>query len=370
MKKIITAINNPALNEELKKEKNFEVVGKDVQYKEAILEILEKNKLIDLIIISDTLLGEISIEKLIEKIKIINEKIKLIFILEKENYDLEKILIKNNINEIYFNDKINLEELITIINKNEINLEEEIIELKKIIAKKDEKNNFPKEKYTPIYRKNKKAKIITILGNPKSGRTTVSLIITEYLSKNKKVLLVDGDKAKRELSYILKKEKYISENKFFRIDNNFYFLNNLDEIKNIKKFYYDYIIIDLSKNNFIKIYKEIIKKSDIIFLIMEANLLNLKNVNNLLNIFLNIWKIKQNKINIIINKKNINSINSKLISNCLILKNKFYEIKKNKIYNDLIHDFFKIRFLLRSPKMKNNTKKILYKIESVKSRNL
>ena len=48
IKKIITAINNPELNERLKEEKKFEVIGKDIQYKEAILEILEKYKIIDL----------------------------------------------------------------------------------------------------------------------------------------------------------------------------------------------------------------------------------------------------------------------------------------------------------------------------------
>ena len=44
MKKIITAINNPNLNERLNKEEYIEVIGKDIQYKEAILETLEKNK--------------------------------------------------------------------------------------------------------------------------------------------------------------------------------------------------------------------------------------------------------------------------------------------------------------------------------------
>ena len=57
MKKILTAINNPKLNEELKKEKNFEVIGKDIQYREAILEILEKNKKINLLIISEKIPG-------------------------------------------------------------------------------------------------------------------------------------------------------------------------------------------------------------------------------------------------------------------------------------------------------------------------
>ena len=41
MIKILTATNNPNLNEELKKEKGVEIVCKDIQYKEGILEILE-----------------------------------------------------------------------------------------------------------------------------------------------------------------------------------------------------------------------------------------------------------------------------------------------------------------------------------------
>ena len=97
MKKIITAIDNPKLNEELKKENNFKIMCKDIQYREAILEVLEKYKNIDIIIISEKIIGEISFDKLIENIKLINEKIKIIFILETENDYLEKILIKNNI---------------------------------------------------------------------------------------------------------------------------------------------------------------------------------------------------------------------------------------------------------------------------------
>ena len=38
MTKIITAMNNSKVNEELTKEKNVEVIGKNIQYKEGILE--------------------------------------------------------------------------------------------------------------------------------------------------------------------------------------------------------------------------------------------------------------------------------------------------------------------------------------------
>ena len=67
MKKIITAVNNPNLNEKLKNENYIEVIGKDIQYKEGILEFLEKNKNIDLIIINEKLHGEINLINLLKK---------------------------------------------------------------------------------------------------------------------------------------------------------------------------------------------------------------------------------------------------------------------------------------------------------------
>ena len=65
MKKIITALNNPNLNEELKKENDVKILFKDIQYKEGIIEILENKKIeIDYIIIDEKLTGEIKLEKL------------------------------------------------------------------------------------------------------------------------------------------------------------------------------------------------------------------------------------------------------------------------------------------------------------------
>ena len=81
MIKIITAMNNPKINDELKNEKNIELICKDIFYKEGILEILEKNKDIDLIILYEKLLGEISFINLINKIKKINNEINIFIIL-------------------------------------------------------------------------------------------------------------------------------------------------------------------------------------------------------------------------------------------------------------------------------------------------
>jgi hypothetical protein len=72
MKKIITAIGNEILNKKLKKENDFEVIIEDIQYKEGIIEYLEKENNIDILIISELLPGNIELKELIEKIKNIN----------------------------------------------------------------------------------------------------------------------------------------------------------------------------------------------------------------------------------------------------------------------------------------------------------
>lgn len=486
MKKIITAINNPKLNEQLKKENKFEIIGKDIQYKEAIIEILEKNNKIDLIIINEKIPGEINLEKLIEKIKLINEKIKIIFILEKENNDIEKILIKNNIKDIYYNNKINLEELIKIINKKEINMEEEIIKLKKIIEEKNIENakvkkkkiqklknvkakveKFIKETLKKIQRKNQRQEkrdtkkyymltpIISFSGNHKSGKSTLSLIISFCLAqKNKKILLMDADFMKQDLSIILKqkmkqdftkkkninkknnfyrnnsfrKEKYSYNknyifknrinsknkyrkirgiklyNKYKRLENrinkifyyqinkiikkdikkinyNLYFFNQFNYILNNKilkkeklvkeiinlifknlRQSYDYIIIDLAKDNEEIFNKEILKKSYTNFVLLEPNLLGVKESKKLLVQYIYEWKIFRNSLYLVENKKNFISINKNLISKILPIKNKIFEIKENKFYCILLNRYFKRKILIKNKTVRNDLNKILNKI--------
>lgn len=406
MKKIITAINNPKLNEELKKEKNFEIVGKDIQYKEAILEILEKNNNIDLIILSEKILGEIKLEKLIGKIKLINEKIKIIFILEKENKDLEKILIKNNIIDVYYNNKINLNELIKIINKKEINMEEEIIKLKKIIEEKNinynniennnsEKNkinnkNNLKEKYKDKIKneimtyirkriniskeidkeinttKNMLTKIITFSGNYKSGKSTLSLIISQCLSeKNNKVLLIDGDLETQDLSIILKKGKWkdYKDNKNRNkkrskkinneLRNNYFNKNNRNKKNNFNKNIinkkninnYKKIEIKNKKNKINNYYKKLINSKNTIYYYQIKNIINLftnkinknlyffnglnyllknKIINNkkilkkIIFVFFEIMKLNYDFIIIDLSKSNLDTINKEILKNSYI----------------------------------------------------
>ena len=118
MKKVLLAINNEKLIEKIKEDDNINLVNNNLQYREAILEILEKNKNIDFILISENIPGLISIEELIKKIKIINNKINIIFFLEKYDINKRNKLNNLNINNIYYINKININKILNLINKN------------------------------------------------------------------------------------------------------------------------------------------------------------------------------------------------------------------------------------------------------------
>ena len=64
---ILTALANNKINEKLKAVKDINILNKDIQYKEGILEYLEKNKNIDIIIFLEELPGQIKTKKLIDK---------------------------------------------------------------------------------------------------------------------------------------------------------------------------------------------------------------------------------------------------------------------------------------------------------------
>lgn len=336
MKRILTAINNPVLNEELRKKEYIEVIGKDIQYKEGIIETLEnnKNKKIDIIIISEELPGTIENKKLLELIKNKNEKIKIIYILEKENIIKEKELKELNINSIYYNNKITLEEIINRISENEINKEEEmkkeIEKLKKIIEKNNKinkkkiikiisekiNNKFKKREKNKIKnnknknnKKSKNKKIIKIIGSPKTGKTTFAIILSEKLrKKNKKILLIDLDKNKKSLTKkILKKNKIIKkyEDKTGKIK----YIKKLNKRKKIKRKIY---------NKKIKIKRKELKKiNDNIFILNVKN----KKTKNIIN---DIEKYEIFFDYIIVDTKNKNDLKilNKKSENVLIINGK------------------------------------------------
>ena len=196
MKKIITALGNYLLNDKLLEQKEFQVISRDIQYQEGIFEILEKNNNIDYLILSEILPGENNILELVEKIKEQDKYIKIIIILENKNEELENKLYLKNINKIYYDNQIEIDEIINYLkneskNENE-KIKDEIEKLKKILIENNiliEENKLKNNELlkTNIKENNtKNKKVISIAGTGGVGKSVVTLNLSNYFKSQKK----------------------------------------------------------------------------------------------------------------------------------------------------------------------------------------
>ena len=387
MKKIITALGKEDINIELKKEKNFEIISGDIQYKEGILEVLENNQDIDFIILNSLLSGNIDIKELINKINDISRKIKIIIFLEKTDDELEKYLFENKIYKIFYNNEVGINDLINIINNDQLNNEElkqEIEKLKELLLKKE--NNIDKNITNKNIQKEnnlqkKQGKIICILGTSGVGKSIISVNLAKanIYSKNK-ILIIDFDLINNSINTILgvgksnikieenkelkyQKNKIIKTNKkidllIFAEQNIHNFIPLLNELKKI----YNYIFIDTNSTELIEINIEIINVSDLILFISDTNLLEINKSIKLLDKYINKFKINKNCFNIIFNKYNSESINIKLLKNIFSEFNILGYLKYNEKYNKLINKNNKNNFF--NKKIRNEYLKLNYLINN------
>lgn len=386
--KILTALQDPKTNEILKEKTKHNIIETDIQYQEGILETLEKNNKIDLIIISQLLPGNIGFKDLINEIKIINNNIEIIAILENKNNELKDFLKQKNINSIFYNNEITIDELINVIeekdkNKKEMEINKEIKLLKEIILennKKIEENkkekkinkilNVLKEEKIKIIKnsrinnikklKNKinktQNKIISVVGIPGVGKSIFISLFSKNI-KHKKILIIDFDIYNKSLDLIFGYNTKVQQEKaIIKINNNIDLLSKIEiffkesyieknKIKNILDSFskkYDLIIIDNTSEYSCEHTKEILKNSDSIIFLSDANLIELNKTKKLLEKYINKWKIEKERINVVFNKININSINNKILNNLFSDFNILGKINFSNKYNLIINNNLKI----------------------------
>ncbi len=412
MKKIITALGNPNLSEKIKKYKNIEILTKDIQYQEGIFEVLEKEKNIDFLILSENLLGKNKIENLIKKIKEKNNKLKIILVMENKNENIENILYFNGVNKIFYNNEKIINIIKYIENKNEeknTEIKNELENLKQLLIKnniylEDEKEIKENNKEKVINKKIKKenTKVISIAGTGGIGKSIITLNLANILKENnQKILIIDFDILNKSLHTILGVNDYSKKIKNKLQKNNL--INNKINIKELiikinkkvdlisginlifdskykissekikfiieeLKEYYDLIIIDTSSECFLDYTKNILKESDIILFLLEANLVEIKKAKNLLKIYNKNWKINEEKIKLIINKYNEESVDEKIIKNIFSEYKILGKIKFNKKYNNLINKNFEENIYTKN--IKKDYKKITEKIIKLKNKKL
>ena len=412
MNNVLTALGNPIINDELKRFNEINILLNDLQYKEAIIEFLEEKIKINYLILSESLPGEINIEKLIEIIKAKDKSLKIILVREKRCQKENNNIIRN-IDYQFFNNEVDVKDIIEIINNKKITekekIKEEIKIFKKYILNKNNKTikKIKSNELNEISKLNDN-KIITILGSSGVGKSIFTIMLSKTLKNNKnKILIIDFDILNSNLHTIfgVKKilynsnqndinKKYDINNFIIKINNNVDLISGLDlifsedkkidykiiisKIMNIKN-KYDYIIIDTSSECFFEYNKNLILMSDISLFLVEANLLEIKKSRKLLDIYEKEWKIYNKKIKIIINKYNSNSIKDKILLNIFNGQEIVGKIKMSNYYNYLINKNNKIKIennnikkeyiklsekILKVNFKENNIKKICKKIKN------
>ena len=398
MKKIITAIGTNDLNEELKKEEEFIILKNDIPYQEGVIDILNKNQDIDFLIISELLPGKYNIKELINKIKVINPIINIFIILEKENEELEYFLYTKNVLNIFYNNSIEIKDIIEIIknfnysikhiikhekpNNNQINDNRNIKSINnnilniisreqndKFKIKKLLKNLLSKNKL--IEKNNKENNIICISGTCGVGKSIFSVNLAKtYVRGNNKILIIDFDILNNSLHTILGVKKYskkvqekIKNNdvlKSLKIEDLVIKINSkIDLISGINLLFdskykiscqkiksiletlkkkYNKIIIDTSSECFFDYTKELMKYSNFNIFITEANLIDIKKSKRLLNIYVNQWQIPKENINILFNKYNKNSIDIEILKQVFSDFKLIGKLDNNLEYNLLINE--------------------------------
>ena len=375
LKKIITAIDSPEINEKLKKEYKLEIVGKDIQYREAILDVLKKRKDVNTIILYEKILGKITIEELITEIQKINSNINIIFFLEKNNKEKILKLQEKKIKNIYTKKEIKIEYLINILNNQKIENKKSRFKNKIIILTKEKIKKYRNNKKFKKYLNFKKRKIkkyeknkILITGKNDLDKNIIIINIINYLRElNKKILLINIDEKNKilfsklnitnnyykdkknksinceELDNIIKIKSYLNkiENKIdnnliciFNINNILKKINNkkiIDNFLNIlfenKEKKFDYIIINDGFFYNKKIRDKLLYKVNKVILIFEKNCNTKDEVNKCLIEINKYLKNRKDTLNIILKSKNIKNIDFNILKQ--IYKNKI----KIKLYN-------------------------------------
>ena len=243
-----------------------------------------------------------------------------------------------------------------------------------------EKNNRKK-----LNEKNKtKNKIISIIGSSGVGK---SIFCSSFslAFENKKTLIIDFDILNKSIKTIFGVKEKVAEEKELWDNNELnkliikisdkvdlisgidvifqegnkvekeIIINILSELKNK----YEIILLDTSSECFLEYTKELIEYSDLSILLVEANLLELKKSKNLLEIYINKWKINKEKINIIFNKYNSKSIDNNILEKLFFDFNILGYLKLNENYNYMINK--NINYINKD--LKQEYKKIIQKIE-------
>lgn len=362
MTKILTALGNPTVNNELKKYEKYDVIADDLQYQEAVFDVLNYEEP-DVIIISGLLQGQFEFDEFVFEVKKKNISARIIVIVDEIDSETKNLLISKGIFDIFYDDRITLQDILDSIDREEPISRERIL------------NEIATEKYVAFENEDdieskicvmQKQEIIVVSGTNGSGKSTIAANLAKLLSKktNSKILLIDMDTLNGNIDEILNINKIpenveilidedkkcginyiadlISKNRFdanvleelvvnagrFDVVTGNTSLHSCQNVLNVEcykkliesaKEIYDFIIIDTSSNIFLDSTKWSLQIANRILFVVEDSYICLKKATQMLYVFEELWAIWKGKIQLVVNKETKKDLESETIERILDL---------------------------------------------------
>ena len=349
MKKIVTALGNTVLNNELKKYSKYDVLCEDIFYQEGLIDFIRENET-EVIVISGLLQGQFSIVEFVSFIRDITLTARIILIVDSIAEEDKNCIIAKGVFDILNDNEIEIKDVIEAIDREDpINYKAEIENKVNSLKEALNESNNNVTNITSIVTKVQKQEVISVFGTNGSGKSSVIIELVKRLANKtkSKILLIDLDTLNGNLDELLKVSK-IPQNVDLMMDEdkkcglnyaadlclkNRLDMNVLDELvikcngfdflsgntsmhycQNVlnEGFYdfllrsakekYDFIFIDISSNLFLDSTKWALKQSTNVLFVTENTNICLRKTIQILDVVFNVWNVYKDKFNLVLNR--------------------------------------------------------------------
>lgn len=371
MKRILTALGNSTLNNELKKYSKYDVLTEDLFYQEALLDLI-KLETVDVIVVSSLLQGQYGMVDFLKEVKKSAITSRIILIVDSVSEEDKNILISKGIFDILYDSQIEISDVVDAIDREEpINIKKQLE--KELLTERILREQTLKEKSEEFIARSEpivkiqKQEVIVVFGTPGAGKSTVIANLVKVFSKKTKakILLIDLDTLSGNLDEILGVSK-VPENVEILIDEdkkcsinyiadlvskNRFDANVLDELiidcggfdlvsgntslhycQNVlnencynklieaAKEKYDFIFMDINSNIFLDSTKWALQEANRVLFVTENSNISLKKSVQMFEVIFNLWNVWKNKIQIVLNKTTSSSFEEDVYTEVTSLK--------------------------------------------------
>lgn len=376
MKRIVTALGNAILNQELRKYAKYDVMSEDLLYQEAVLDLLKTTE-VEVIVISGLLQGQYDVLDFLLEVKKLQITARIILIVDTIPEETKNILISKGIFDILYDQEIEIADVMEAIDREEpINLkmqwEQERKQMQQAMLQEASESfaaSFVAKTETKTITQVQKQEVIAMFGVAGAGKSTVLANLVKTFAKKTKanILVIDLDTLQGNLDEVLQLNKVpeqvellLNEDKKCGINyvaelvlknrfdtnvleelvvhgNGFDFLSgntSLHYCQNVlnetcyrklleaAKQKYDFIFLDVSSNIFLDATKWALQVATQVLFVMEDSPISLKKAMQQLEVAFSLWNLWKEKVFLIINQATNQGLSEELIaevSHCKVI---------------------------------------------------